>query len=260
MVDVNQHDRFVVTRRRGVSLDSVDTYEFALADADVETPAVCHVRQRVSRFNDRIGFYADEAQTVALMHLNPRPRFDPWVRYELTDTSLDRIGAVQKAFVPSRRRSHYILYGRDGEVVARVEAHVPAAVSRRRAGGVAVAAAAGALGIPSVGVAGVAAVASLAVGAAIRQIVDCVDPIDVASELRILRGDQTLGILFRQPLAGPLGPGTPTIPLPSWGSPTRVYEIDLSADPARTVDRRLVLAMPVAVDALRGVLAEVSLR
>lgn len=115
------------------------------------------------------------------------------------------------------------------------------------------------LGIPLIGAAGVAAVASLAVAAAARQIRDCVDPIEVASELRIVHGEQTLGVLRRQPLAGMSGPGTSTVPLP-WGSSASVYEIDMSADPTKTVDRRLVLAVPVALDALRGVLAESALR
>jgi len=263
MFDPNQHDRFVVTRRRRVtatpSLGSVDIYEFALAGAEVDTPPVCLVRQRVSRSNVRIAFYADEARTVALMYLNTWPRFDPWARCELTDSGLDTVGEIQKEFVPRRRRSHYVLYGGDGDEVARVEARVPVAVGRRRAGGIAVVVAAGALGIPFIGAAGVAAVASLAVAASVRQIRDCVDPVDVASELRIVRGERTLGVFLRQPLAGTVGRGTSTIPLP-WGSPGSVYEIDMSADPAKTVDRRLVLAVPVALDALRGVFAESALR
>jgi hypothetical protein len=263
MFDPNQHDRFVVTRRRRVtatpSLGSVDVYEFTLADADADTPPVCHVRQRVSRSNVPIGFYADEARTVALMHLNTRSRFDPWAPCELIDTGHDTVGGIQKEFVPRRRRSHYILYGGDGDEVARVEAHVPVAVGRRRAGGIAVVAAAGALGIPFIGAAGAVAVASVAVAAGVRQIRDCVDPVDVASELRIVGGEQTLGVLIRRPLAGTGGTRTSTIPVP-WGSAGSAYEIDMRADPAKTVDRRLVLALPVALDALRGVVAESTLR
>ena len=263
MIDLNQHDRFVVTRRRRVtlspSLDKVDTYEFALSDADVDTPAFCHVRQRLSRSNVRIGFYADQARSVALMHLNMSPRFDPWARCELTDTSLHTIGEIQKAFVPRRRRSHYVLYGGDGHEVARVDAQVPTAVSRRRAGRVAVGAAAGVLGIPFVGAVGVAAVAGLAVTAAVRQVRDWVDPLDAASELRILRGDQTLGVVSRQASRATIGPGTSTMRLPR-ESPARVYEIDLRADASKILDRRLVLAVPVALDTLRGVFAESALR
>ena len=37
---------------------------------------------------------------MALMYLNMRPRFDPWARCELTDTNLDTIGELQKAFIP----------------------------------------------------------------------------------------------------------------------------------------------------------------
>jgi hypothetical protein len=263
MIDPNRHDRFVVTRRRGMtatpSLGSIDLYELALADADVETPPIGHVRQRVSRSNVRIGFYADQARTVTLMHLNMPRRFDPWAHFELTDPSSHTIGAIQKAFVPRRRRSHYILYGSDGNEVARIEAHVPVGVGRRRGAGIAIVAAAGALGIPFVGAAGVAAVASLAAAAAARQIRDCVDPIDVASELRILRGEQTLGVVLRRPFAATIGLATSTIPLP-WRSPARVFEIDMSADRSKTVDRRLALAVPVALDALRGVFNESPLR
>ncbi len=263
MIDLNQHDRFVVTRQRRTtlspSLEHVDVYEFALADAGVDTPPLCHVRQRVSRSNVRISFYADEARTDALMHLNMRPRFDPWARCELTDASLHTIGEIQKAFVPRQRRSHYVLYGGEGDEIARVEAHVPVAVGRRRAGRVAVGTAAGVLGIPFVGAVGVVAVASLATAAAVRQLRDWVDPIDVASKLHILCGDRTIGVFLRQPGLGTIGPGTSTVPHP-FESPERVYEIDMRADPSKIVDRRLVLAVPVALDALHGVFAESALR
>jgi hypothetical protein len=188
-----------------------------------------------------------------------RPRFDPWARCELTDASLDTIGEIEKAFVPRQRRSHYVLYDANGEEIACVEAHVPAAVGHRRAGRVVVGAAAGVLGIPFLGAVGVAAVASLAATAVVRQIREWVDPLDVASELRILRGDQTLGVFVRQPIPGTIGPGTSTAP-PPWASPAQVYEIDVRADPSRIVDRRLVLAVPVALDTLRGVFAESALR
>jgi uncharacterized protein YxjI len=259
MIDPNQHDRFVVTRQRRMaaspSLGSVDHYEFRLADADADTPPICFVHQRVSHATDRIGFYADEARTEAVMHLNMGPRFDPWKRFKLTDAGTHTIGEIQKEFTARRRRSHYVLYDRHGEALGRVEAHVPAAVGRRRAGGIVVVAAAGVLGIPIIGAAGVAAVVPLAAAAAIRQVRDCVDPIDVASQLRIVRGDETLGIFVRRPLAGTTATGTSTLPLP-WKSPASVYEIDMSSDPSKTADRRLVLAVPVALDALRGIFAE----
>ena len=262
MVDPNEHDRFVVTRRQRVtlspSLASVDVYEFALADADVDSPPFCFVRQRVSRSNVRVGFYADEARTDALMYLNMMPRFDPWARCELTDASLRTIGEIQKEFVPRRRRSRYVLYGGEGDEVAHVEADVPVAVSRRRAGGVAAAAAAGVLGIPVVGAVG-AAVVALAVGVGARQLRDWVDPLDLASELRIMRGDHTIGVFRRQARPGSLGPWTPTIPVP-WHPPASVYEVDMRPDPSKLVDRRLVLAVIVALDTLRGVFPESPLR
>src|SRR4051794_37915370 len=196
MIDVSQHDRFVVTRRRiamGMSTrSSVHGYDFKLADAHVDAPAVCNVRQRVSRFVEPIGFYAGEAAILPLMYLDALPRFDPWARCRLVDANLRPIRPIHKAFVAPPRRSPYVLYGREGEEIAGVEADVPAAVARRRAGGVAVAAAAGAVGVPFIGAVGVAAVASVAVKAAVRQMRNCVDPVDVASELRIRSGEQIL--------------------------------------------------------------------
>lgn len=258
MIELDEHDRFVVTRRRRVtvspSLQSVDRYEFELPDAKAGTPPFCHVGQRVARSNVRIGFYADDGRTDALMYLNMQPRFDPWARCELTDTDLHTIGKVQKAFVPRRRRSHYVLYGREGNEVARVEPHVPDIVGRRRAGRLAVGAAAGVLGIPFVGAVGVVAVASLGVAAAVRQVHDWVDPVDVASELSVLRGEEAIGVLLRRPPAG-----TFPVPVP-WESAVRVYEIDMRADIAKTVDRRLVLAIPVALETLRGILPQSALR
>src|SRR3954451_20364336 len=132
MIDLNQHDRFVVTRRRRATAKAspggIDVYEFALADGGGDTSPVCHVRQRVSPFEHRIAFYADGAPSVVLMYLNARPRFDPWARYEITDGGFETIGEIQKVFVPRRGRSHYVLYGGDGTEIARVEAHVPVAV------------------------------------------------------------------------------------------------------------------------------------
>jgi hypothetical protein len=253
MIDLNQHDRFVVTCRRRITttptLDTLDVYEFALADADADAAPVCHVRQRVARASDRVGFFADEARTVALMYLDPGPRSDPWARRQLTDASLHAIGAIQKQFSGRRRRSHYVLYGAAGDEIARVEARVPAAVTRRRAARVVVAAGAGALGLPLIGAARVVAVASLAATVAIRHVRDWVDPLDVASQLRLVRGDDTLGIVLRLPT---IGFATPRVP---WATTESCYEIDMTADPERTVDRRLVLAVPVALDALRGVFA-----
>ena len=118
--------------------------------------------------------------------------------------------------------------------------------------------AAGALSIALLGPIGVAVAAGSAVAATVRHVLDCVDPIDVAAQLRIVRGDQTLGVLLRRPSAA-AWPGPSTVPLP-WQSAQRTCEIDMTGDPSRSVDRRLVLALPVALDVLRGVFAEPAFR
>lgn len=251
-VDFAQYDRFVVTRRHRVTvtptLGKVDVYEFALTDG---TP-ICRVRQRVARSNVRIGFLARDP----LMYLDMPPRFDPWACCELVDPELDPIGGIRKAFTARRRRCHYVLSDRDGAEVARIEACVPAVVGRQRLGSVAVAAAAGVLGIPYIGAPGAVALASLALTGAVREVRDRVDPIEVAAELRLRRGDQTLGSFVRRPI---LVSGPSKILRPS-ESRECLYEIDLAADPAKTVDRRLALAVPVALDTLHGFFAESTLR
>jgi hypothetical protein len=67
----------------------------------------------------------------------------------------------------------------------------------------------------------------------------------------ITRDGEPLGTLRRHVLpATLLGPG--------WTTTT--FGIDMSLDRERTVDRRLILALPVALDALRGLVPESSLR
>src|SRR5215211_2157685 len=100
MIDLNQYERFVVTRRRSMtatpSVSRVDIYEFALADAGGGTPPVCRLRQRVARFSDLRWRGADGRDDAP----QPAAGFDTWARYELTDTGLDTIGEIQKVFVP----------------------------------------------------------------------------------------------------------------------------------------------------------------
>ena len=158
--------------------------------------------------------------------------------------------------MPRRHQSQYVLYGSDGGEVAYVEAHVPVAVSRRRAAGVAAAAAAGVLGIPILGAVGAAAVA-VAVTAGARQLRAWVDPLDSASELCIRRGDETIGGFRRQARPGSSSVAHHARP---WRPLATVYEVDMRADPSKLVDRRLVLAVIVALDTLRGVLPESPLR
>ena len=97
MFDLNQHDRFVVTRRRRLmwspSLGNVDIYEFALADAGVDPPPFCHVRQRVSRSNVRISFYADEARTEAQKSVQLAPNVSAYLVLARLDLQGNQLSA-----------------------------------------------------------------------------------------------------------------------------------------------------------------------
>jgi hypothetical protein len=250
-------DRFVVSRRRRYTLtpafSSVDIYDFAEAASD---EPICHVRQPVSRFNADIRFYADEARTAELLRVRAHPRFDPWARHEVTGPAGETIGAIEKTL--GGLRSAYVLYGAEGAEVARADARPPGAPVRRVAGHVGIAALAGLLGLGGITFAGPGSLVGLAAfGAAIagRELRGRVDPVDAVSVFDITRDGEPLGTHCRRPR--PQGPGDLLLGSRWAGA---VYDIDMSPDRARSVDRRLVLALTVALDALRGVVAESPLR
>jgi hypothetical protein len=250
------HDRFVVTRRRRYtltpSLSSVDVYEFSLPTTD---EPFCRVRQRVSRFNEDIRFYADEAGLVELMRIRALRRFDPWARYEVLDPSGETIGEIEKIFGTSPLRSTYVLYGREGEEVARVVGRPPVARTRRLAGRLGVVGLAGLLGLGGItlsGPAGVAGLATFAAAMAGREARARLDPVDAVTDFDITRDGEPLGTHRRRPRPPGLGDMV--------SMNTTIFDVDMSPDRGRTVDRRLILALTVALDALRGLLVESPLR
>jgi hypothetical protein len=259
--DLTQHDQFVVTRRRRMtvtpSLSRVDVYDFALAASD---DPICRVRQRVWRFNQDIRFHGAAGGDV--MRIRARPRFDPWARYELTDERRETIGEIQKVFGRDPLRSAYLLYDDNGDEIARVDGRAPTAPIRRRAGRVAVAgvtAVAGLAGLTLLGPTGLAGVASLGVATGAREFRGRLDPVDSVPVFDITRDGEPLGSLRRRPRSPELGDMLATTLLgPGWT--TTVFDVDMSMDRDRTVDRRLILALLVALDALRGLVPESPLR
>jgi hypothetical protein len=260
--DLTQQDEFVVTRRRRLAVTpfvgSVDVYDFALATDD----PICRVRQRVRRFNQDIRFNEAGKGRLEVMRIRARRRFDPWARYELTDARGDKIGEIQKVSSGGPLRSAYLLYDHNGEEVARVEGRAPAAPIRRHAGRVAavcVAGIAGLAGLTFLGPVGLAGVVSVVVATGAREMRGRLDPVDAVSVFDITRDGEPLGTHRRRPLSPELGDMMSTILL-GRGSATTVFDIDMSMDRARTVDRRMVLALAVALDALRGLVSESALR
>jgi hypothetical protein len=254
-------DRFVIFRRRRVTvspfLGRVDVYDLtAAATGEV----ICCVRQRVWRFNQDIRFYGDGQ--VDVMRLRARRRFDPWMRYELIDARGEPIGEIQKVLARGTRRAAYLLYDRKGDEVARVDGRAPPAPIRRHAGRVAIAGLsglAGLVGLTFLGPPGLVGVVSLVAVTGARELRGRLDPVDAVSAFDIKRDGELLGTQHRRPPSRRLGDMIETTLLgPGWA--TTVFDVDMSLDRDRTVDRRLILALPVGLDALRGLVAESALR
>jgi hypothetical protein len=250
-------DRFVVSRQRRLTvtpfLGRVDVYDFTLDDSD---EAIFRVRQRVWRFNQDIRFRRAGRD---VMRLRARARFDPWARFELVDADGEPIGEIQKVLSRGTRRASYLLYDRDGGEVARVDGRAPAAPVRRHAGRVAVVALAGLaslVGLTFLGPPGLVGVGSLIAVTGVRELRGRLDPVDVVSAFDITRDGELLGTQYRRPPS----PGLFDVLSTALLGPTTVFDVDMSPDRARTVDRRLILALPVALDALRGLVAESPLR
>ena len=259
--DLTEQDRFVIRRRRRLtvtpSLGRVDVYDFALAASD---DPICRVRQRVWRFNQDLRFYS--ADNGDLMRMRARRRFDPWARHELTDPRGETVGEIQKVFAPGSRRAAYLLYDHNGDEVARVDARAPARPIRRHARRVAVAVLTGLaslVGLTFLGPPGLVGIGSLVAVTGVRELRGRLDPVDAVSAFDITRDGELLGTQRRRPPSSELGDMVSTTLLGP-GFATTVFDVDMSLDRARTVDRRLVLALPVALDALRGITAESALR
>jgi uncharacterized protein YxjI len=184
----------------------VNRYEFFLPGDDGQPgEAICFVEQKRFAFKEDIRFYADASKSREILRIKARQRFDPAARYDVTEPDGTRVGQIQKAFGSSLVRSTYVLYDEAGEEVARAqERSLFVAVFRRLIGVV-----------PIIG--------------------GFTDWVPIPYHFEFKRGDQLLGIHYRQPFKF-----------------RDTYTIDLSFDADRTLDRRLVLATSVAMDALQA--------
>ena len=203
-VDPNQHDRFILRQKfRFV----VNEYEFSLPAPGSETPGqpFCFVRQKPYKFKEDIRFYTDSNQSVELMRIKARQRFDPRAKYDVVAADGTRIGYIQKVFGKSLLRSSYELYGADGNEVAFVtEKSLAVALLRRLVG-------------------------------FIPYIENVANWLPIPYDFVFLRGDTVLGSHRRQ----------------LWKL-MDVYTIEMDNDPERTIDRRLLLAIAVGMDALQA--------
>ena len=203
-VDPNEHDRFILRQKfRWV----VNEYEFSLPapGADVPGQPFCFVRQKPYKFKEDIRFYADAGQSVELMRIKARQRFDPVAKYDVVAADGERIGYIQKVFRKSLLRSTYTLYdSNEAEVATVTEKSLGVALLRRLVG-------------------------------FIPYIENVANWLPIPYDFVFLRGDVVLGHHRRQ----------------LWKL-LDVYTIDMSGDPERTIDRRLLLAIAVGMDALQA--------
>jgi uncharacterized protein YxjI len=198
-----QQDRFLL---RQIWAPVVNRYEFFLpADDGQPGERLCFVEQKRFTFKEDIRFYADEGKSRELLRIKARQRFDPRARYDVTEPGGTKVGEIQKVFGASLLRSTYVVYGADGEELARArERSVLVALFRRLVGLV-----------PFVG--------------------DFADWLPIPYHFDFLRDGEVVGTHVRQ----------------AWKF-RDTYTLDFSGDPERVLDRRLVLAIAVGMDALQA--------
>jgi uncharacterized protein YxjI len=196
-------DRFLLRQKWA---PVVNRYEFFLPGDDGQPgELICFVEQKRFKFKEDIRFYADEDKSRELLRIKARQRFDPRARYDVTEPGGAKVGEIQKVFGASLVRSTYVLYGADGEELARARERSLAVALFRRLFGL----------IPFVG--------------------DFSDWAPIPYHFDFLRGEELLGSHVRQAFKF-----------------RDTYTLDFSGDPERTVDRRLVLAIAVGMDALQA--------
>ena len=204
MVDPNRHDRFILRQRfRPV----VNEYEFSLPEGggDEPGPPFCFVRQRRFTFKEDIRFYTDDSQSVELMRIKARQRFDPAARYDVTAADGSKIGEIQKVFGASLLRSTYRLYDATGvEIVTASEQSLAVALLRRLVGFV-------------------------------PFLENVANWLPIPYHFTFKRNEAVLGSHRRHV-----------------GKLRDIYTTDMSGDPERSVDRRLILAIAVGMDALQA--------
>ncbi|HEX2129750.1 MAG TPA: hypothetical protein VHF58_11090 [Solirubrobacterales bacterium] len=201
-LDLSAQDRFVMRQR--VKL-VINQYEFSIPDAESDGEPFCFVEQKRFKFKEDIRFYSDESKRTELLKILARQRFDPRARYDVTLPDGVRVGAIQKVFGKSLLRSTYVIYGADGEEVARTrERSVPVAIFRRLIGV-----------IPYIG--------------------DVADWLPIAYDFEFFAGERLIGTHRRRRW--------------KWRD---VYDLDFTPDTERVLDRRLILAIAVGMDALQA--------
>jgi hypothetical protein len=170
-----------------------------------ETPAggpIAFVRQKKLAIKENIRFYADEAESQELFHIQARSWLDTGgSRYDVNDGQEGKIGVLEHIFGRSLLRSTWRIAGATEEEIA---------IARERS----------------------------QVMAILRRAIDFVPEygglIPIPYNFDILVGEQLIGKMDRK------------------FKLRDQYVLDLSADPGKTLDRRLAIALAIGLDTLQN--------
>jgi uncharacterized protein YxjI len=181
--------------------------------AEDETSPFCFVEQARFKFKEDIRFFSDRSKTHELIRLKARQRFDPAATYDVTTADGEKLGEIQKVFWRSLLRSTYRITDVSGNgPVIACEKSVPMAVARRL------------IGFP------------LSFVPVVGQVLDkLVDWLPLPYHFEFRRDDRVIGLNRRR-----------------FGKLIDTYDIDLRGDPGRTLDRWMVIAVCVGMDALQA--------
>ena len=178
-----------------------------------ETSPFCFVEQARFKFKEDIRFFSDRSKTHELIRLKARQRFDPAATYDVTTADGEKLGEIQKVFWRSLLRSTYRITDVSGNgPVIACEKSVAMAVVRRF------------IGFP------------LSFVPVVGQVLDkLVDWLPLPYHFEFRRDDRVIGLNRRR-----------------FGKLIDTYDIDLRGDPGRTLDRWMVIAVCVGMDALQA--------
>lgn len=178
-----------------------------------ETQPFCFVEQKRFKFKEDIRFFTDATKTTELIRIKARQRFDPRATYDVESANGTKLGTIQKVFTNSLLRSTYKIVDMSGNgEVQAREQSVAMALVRRF------------VDIPASFIP--------IIGDVIGMMMDWL-PFPYDFEFR--RGDAVIGVNSRR----------------RWKL-VDVYDIDLTGDPGRTLDRWMVIALCVGMDALQA--------
>jgi uncharacterized protein YxjI len=178
-----------------------------------EASPFCFVEQARFKFKEDIRFYADRTKTHELIRIKARQRFDPVATYDVTTANGEKLGEIQKVFWRSLLRSTYRITDVSGNgPVIACETSLAMALVRRF------------IGFP------------LSLIPVLGQLLgNLVDWLPLPYHFEFRRDDTVIGVNRRR-----------------FGKLIDTYDIDLGGDPGRTLDRWLVIAVCVGMDALQA--------